>query len=124
MTRLLASAALMALISGSTSAEVFKVGDLGEMPSRRVCLATASAVLEAYIDEFGGRAANGETDIEDSWSVYGWDLRPGDVDVVITCPVVTNQVNAFYTLYSSGSTEIEDTETAAARIRELWERLF
>ena len=124
MRRLLSGAMLMALISGTASAEAFKVGDLGEMPSRRVCLATATEVLQTYIDEFGGRSTDGETDVEDSWSVYAWDLRPGDIDVVITCPVVVDQVNAFYTLYSSGNNEVEDADTAAARIRALWERKF
>ena len=120
MTRFLASAAFVVLLSGSASAEVFKVGDLGEMPSRRVCLATASAVLEAYIDEFGGLSTSGDTE---GWEIYGWDLRPGNIDVVITCPVIANQANAFYTLYSSGDNVAQDADTAAARIRELWDRL-
>ena len=124
MRHLLSSAMFMVLLSGTVSAEAFKVGDLGEMPSRRVCLTTAAEVLETYISEFGGRSTGGNTDGEDSWSVYAWDLRPGDIDVVITCPVVANQVNAFYTLFSSGGNELEDADTAAARIRALWERLY
>jgi hypothetical protein len=115
---------LMALLSGSASAEAFKVGDLGEMPSRRLCMATAARVLETYIGEFGGRSTGGETDVEDSWSVYAWDLRPGDIDVVITCPVVAGQVNAFFTLFSTGANQLEDADTAAMRLRDLWERKF
>jgi hypothetical protein len=124
MRNLLTGAAFLALLSGGASAEAFKVGDLGEMPTRRVCLTTAAQVLETYIKEFGGRSTGGETDVEDSWSIYAWDLRPGDIDVVITCPVVGTQVNAFYTLFSSGDNEVEDADTAAGRIRELWERLY
>jgi hypothetical protein len=120
----LIGAMVLALVSGTAAAEAFKVGDLGEMPSRRLCLTTAVAVLETYISEFGGRSTNGEPDVDDSWSIYAWDLRPGDIDVVITCPGVANQVNAFYTLYSSGSNEVADADTAAARIRALWERLY
>ena len=124
MRNLLTGAAFLALLSGGASAEAFKVGDLGETPTRRVCLTTAAQVLETYIKEFGGRSTGGETDVEDSWSIYSWDLRPGDIDVVITCPVVGTQVNAFYTLFSSGDNEVEDADTAAGRIRELWERLY
>ena len=120
MRRLLTGATFVALISGAASAEAFKVGDLGEMPSRSVCIATAAAVLEAYIDEFGGLSTSGETE---GWEIYGWDLRPGDIDVVITCPVIANQANAFYTLFSSGNNVAQDADTAAARIRELWDRL-
>lgn len=124
MRSILTGAAFLAFLSGTAAAEAFKVGDLGEMPSRRVCMSTAASVLETYISEFGGRSTVGETDVEESWSFYAWDLRPGDIDVVITCPVIANQVNAFYTLYSSGENETEDADIAAARIREIWERLF
>jgi hypothetical protein len=124
MRNLLTGAAFLALLSGGASAEAFKVGDLGEMLTRRVCLTTAAQVLETYIKEFGGRSTGGETSVEDSWSIYAWDLRPGDIDVVITCPVVGTQVNAFYTLFSSGDNEVEDADTAARRIRELWERHY
>jgi hypothetical protein len=123
MRRLWTGATLVALVSGAASAEAFKVGDLGEMPSRRVCIETATAVLETYISEFGGRSTGGAAD-DESWSVYAWDLRPGDIDVVITCPVVARQVNAFYTLFSSGENQVDDADTAAARIREIWDRLY
>ena len=71
MRRLLTGATFVALLSGAASAEAFKVGDLGEMPSRSVCIATAAAVLEAYIDEFGGRSTSGQTE--------GWEIYAGNV---------------------------------------------
>jgi len=124
MRALITGAALAALISGTAVAESLKVGDLGEMPSRRVCMSIASEVLETYISEYGGHSTSGDASDSESWSFYGWDLRPGDVDVVITCPVVASQVNAFYVLHSSGSNETENADTAAERIRKLWERLY
>ena len=123
MKRLLFSAALAAIISSTAAAETFKVGDLGEMPSRRVCMSIASEVLETYIKEYGGLSTSGNIEDVDSWSFYGWDLRPGDIDIVIICPVVASQVNAFYTMYSS-SDEAEDADIAAARIRRLWDQLY
>ncbi|HUS55681.1 MAG TPA: hypothetical protein VMY41_16955 [Thermohalobaculum sp.] len=124
MRHLLASTTFLVFLSGTASAEAFKVGDLGEITSRRACLETAAEVLEAYVNEFGGRSTDGELDVVESWAYYGWDLRPGDIDVVITCPVVADRVNAFYTLYSSGDNEQADADTAATRLRELWERLY
>lgn len=120
----LIGAMALAFVSGTAAAEAFKVGDLGEMPSRRICMDTAAKVLGAYIDEFGGRTASGEVDVADSWVYFAWDLRPGNIDVVITCPVVDGQVNAFFTLYSSAENELGSADTAAVRIRELWERHY
>ena len=124
MKRFLVGTALAALISGTAVAESLKVGDLGEMPSRRVCMSIAAEVLTTYVEEFGGHSTSGDKDKSESWSFYAWDLRPGDVDVVITCPVVADQVNAFYVLHSSGEGETDNADVAAERIRELWKRLY
>jgi hypothetical protein len=105
-------------------ADAFKVGDLGEMPSRRTCIAIATEVLETYIKEYGGLSTSGDTEDPDSWSFYAWGLRPGEIDAVITCPIVAGQVNAFYTLHSSGDNDADNADTAAERIHELWQRLY
>jgi hypothetical protein len=126
MKRLFIGAALAAVVSGvsgTAAAETFKVGDLGEMPSRRVCMSIASEVLERYIVEYGGLSTSGDTGEADSWSYYAWNLRPGDIDIVIICPVVASQVNAFYTMHSD-SDDTDNADIAAARIRRLWEQLY
>jgi hypothetical protein len=123
MKRLFIGAALAAIVSGTAAAETFKVGDLGEMPSRRICMSIASEVLERYIETYGGLSTSGDTGETDSWSFYAWDLRPGDIDIVIMCPVVASQVNAFYTMHSA-SDDADDADIAAVRIRRLWDQLY
>jgi hypothetical protein len=123
MKRLICGTALAALMTSTAAAETLKVGDLGEMPSRRVCMAIAAEVLETYIKEFGGLSTSGDANDPGSWSYYAWDLRPGDIDMVITCPVVASQVNAFYTIHSAGDEEAE-ANIAGDRIRKLWDQLY
>lgn len=124
MKCLLISAALLAATPGELLSEdltaAFKIGDLGETPSRRICMSVAAQVLEAYVDRFGGHSTAGDLD----WSFYGWDLRPGDNDVVITCPIVAGQANAFYTIHSSGDDVDANAKITAERLRDLWTELF
>ena len=128
MKRLLIGAALLAampgMLPGIAAAETFKIGDLGETPSRRICMAVAGQVLEAYLDKFGGHSIDGNLEDTESWSYYGWDLQPGDNDVVITCPIVADQANAFYTIHSSGNDAEANADIAAQRLRDLWKELF
>ncbi|MHA1527978.1 MAG: hypothetical protein ACTSVG_03085 [Alphaproteobacteria bacterium] len=122
MSRFIVAAALMAIFAGPASAGLFRVGDLGEMPSRQACMTTAAEVLESYISEYGGLSTTGGAENPESWEVYGWRLRPGDNDIVITCPVVNRQVNAFFTLYSASEADIKDADLVIERVRELWSR--
>jgi hypothetical protein len=124
MSRFIVAAALMAFFANPASAGLFRVGDLGEMPSRQICMTVAKNVLESYLDEYGGGSVVGDAENPESWQVYAWDLRPGNNDVVITCPVVAEQVNAFYTLHSSGEDDEENANIAVDRLRELWDRLY
>jgi hypothetical protein len=128
MKRLLIGAALLAAMPGmalgADLATAFKIGDLGETPSRRICMSVAAQVLVTYIDKFGGHPAVGNIEDAKSWSFYGWDLRPGDNDVVITCPIVAGQANAFYTIHSSGDDADANATVVAERLRDLWKELF
>ena len=120
MSRLLIAAALMAFFAGPATAGLFRVGDLGAMASRQACMAAARNVLEIYLDEHGGESVVGDVENPESWEVYGWRLRPGDNDIVITCPIVNGQVNAFFTLYTAGDDASDDAEIVIERVRELW----
>ncbi len=122
MSRYIIAAALMALCAGPASAGLFRVGDLGEMPSRQACMAIAAGVLETYIKEYGGLSTSGDAEDPESWEVYGWRLRPGDNDIVITCPVVNSQVNAFFTLHAASDDGSADADIVIERVRELWDR--
>ncbi len=73
MSRFIVAAALMAIFAGPASAGLFRVGDLGEMPSRQACMTTAAEVLESndriafrYVDAHGEPTAaanpNGSAD--------------------------------------------------------------
>jgi hypothetical protein len=121
MSRFIVAAALMAYFAGPASAGLFRVGDLGEMPSRQACLKTAAEVLESYIREYGGLSTSGDAENPESWEVYGWRLRPGDNDIVITCPVVNSQVNAFFTLYAGTEADSADADLVIERVRKLWD---
>ena len=122
MSRIIIAAALMSSFAGPASAGLFRVGDLGEMPSRQACMTAAKTVLESYLDEYGGESVFGDPENPESWEVYGWRLRPGDNDIVITCPVVNSQVNAFFTLYAGGDADSTDADMVIERVRELWDR--
>ena len=108
-------------LSGPAAAQVFKVGDLGHTASRSACMERATKVFEVYINEFGGHSTTSTIDEAEGWAVYAWGLRPGDNDMVITCPIVANQPNAFYTLHSDHQTGAEEIGTIAERIHMLWE---
>ena len=122
MSRFIIATALMAVFAGPAPAALFRVGDLGEMPSRQACMTAAKTVLESYLDEYGGGSVVGDTEDPESWEVYGWRLRPGDNDIVITCPVVNGQVNAFFTLHAASDAAAVDADMVIERVRELWNR--
>jgi len=119
---LLTAAALATLIAAPAMADAFKVGDLGLVASRRQCMETAAKVLEAYLAEHGGLSTSHDDESTGGWAAYAWSLRPGEIDAVITCPIVGTQVNAFYTLHSSGERAAEFADTAATRLRALWKQ--
>jgi hypothetical protein len=122
MSRFIIAAALMAFFAGPASAGLLQVRDLGEMPSRQVCMTAAKNMLESYLDKYGGGSVFGDTENLESWVVYGLRLRPGDNDIVISCPVVNSQVNAFISLYSRSENARADADIVIARVRELWNR--
>lgn len=109
------------LAGGPAAAQAMRVGDLGLVMSRGGCLETAERVLSAYIAEHGGLATSGDPAAPEEWAIYGWGLRPGDNDVVITCPTVAGSTNAFYAVHASGETAAGDADAVARRLRELWE---
>jgi hypothetical protein len=128
MKRLLIGAALLAAMPevslGAGQAPAFNIGDFGESPSRRICMSVAAQVLKTYIDKFGGSSTDGYLEDTKKWYHLGWGLQPGDNDVVITCPIVANQANAFYTIHSSGNDAEANAEIVAERLRDLWKEIF
>jgi hypothetical protein len=117
----LLAAALCATPAAVSAEEAMRVGDLGLVPSQKTCLEAADKVLSAYIAEFGGHATSGDPAEPKEWAIYGWALRPGTNDVVITCPSVVGNTNAFYTVHASGEAAADDADTVAERLRKLWD---
>ncbi|MDD2867027.1 hypothetical protein [Neomegalonema sp.] len=113
---------LVALLTASlippAAAEGWVVMDLGETATREVCMSRAESVLNGYISSFGGHSVE-----KDSWTVYGYDLKPGDNDVLVMCPVVNGgKFNAFLTVYGAFEDSQEDfTDTIAERLKEQWD---
>lgn len=72
-------------------ADGWSIHDLGAVPTRAECMARAKTTISAYMFQNGG----GETFAE-AWTVYAYDLTPGDQDAVIMCPIVAGgAANAF-----------------------------
>ena len=118
-----AAALLCASLSTPAAAEAMRVADLGAMTSRVACLETAARALDAYIAEYGGYATSGDPENPEEWAYYGWELRPGTNDVVILCPTVAGQVNAYLTVHAAGDDAPHDANMVAERIRALWDGL-
>lgn len=96
--------------AGGVAAEGYAVRDFGQVADRPTCMARAEAAVRGYL------AAKGVTNPDHlsltQWVVYGWDLPPGDNDVVVMCPVVSGGViNAFFVSHGMGS---EDERGVAA----------
>ncbi len=105
----------MALIAtgGSAQAETYDVIELGITYDRASCMNWAESVLYRYKNSYGGgNIARG------SWVVYGWDMRPGDQDVVIMCPIVSGTVDAF--LVVNGETSQNDVSFTVGNIQSFW----
>ncbi len=71
----------LAMLASTASAEGYSVSNLGYMDSRETCRLQAELALRRYVQSDGGGEVSSAT-----WSIYGWDLRPGDQDVVFMCP--------------------------------------
>jgi len=105
----------VALGATSAVAEGFTVQDLGVTPSREACMAAGESAMRRYVDVNGGGSVDPTT-----WVVYGWDLRPGDQDVTIMCPVVNGGViNAFMVVH--GETTDDDRIYTADTLARLFE---
>ncbi|GAB4276436.1 MAG: hypothetical protein Kow0013_30150 [Pararhodobacter sp.] len=87
--RILSTAAFLTLLPTLALADGFYTRDLGGAGSPQDCLARGRAAIQAYANQSGTPNA---TINEGSWSVHGFDLQPGNVDVQIACPYRNNVV--------------------------------
>ena len=100
-----------ALLPGAAWAEGFTIYDLGVTRDRETCLYRAEQALSRYEREYGLSEFEVTT-----WIVFAYDLRPGDQDLTISCPILGEGdgfVNAFLHVHGEASSqEREDTATA------------
>lgn len=110
ITAMLAAAA----ISGTALAEGYSISNLGFMSSRDTCKLKAELALRRYVQTDGG----GDITISD-WTVYGWDFRPGDQDVVFMCPSLdSGGYQAILAVY--GSTTQEERIYTKDQLKVYW----
>lgn len=121
MRAVLAAAALAASVVGGVApdralAEGWSVYDLGPTSGRDACMNRARSTISRYIFRHGG----GNTS-EASWTVYGYDLTPGDQDAVIMCPQVSGGgIDAFLVVH--GETREDERIFTADEIERLWKQ--
>jgi hypothetical protein len=107
--------ALLIGAAGAAAAEGYAIYDLGEAADRAACMQQGTKVMGAW------NRRNGEQGVVDptDWIVYGWDLGPGDNDVLIMCPILRGDfVNAFLVVHGEGTDQERDT--VADGLEALW----
>jgi len=109
----LVAGASMVAAAGAARAESFDTIELGITYDRETCMSKAEYVLFTYKNRNGGGSVT-----RANWVVYGWDLRPGDQDVVIMCPIVNNVVDAFLVVHSEGTES--DRDFTVQQIDSIW----
>lgn len=112
-----ALAACGMVVAGPALAEGWVVMDLGETETREICMDRAERILQDYIDSKGGHSVAG-----DSWTKYGYDLEPGDNDVLIMCPLVNGGLyNGFMAVYGAFEDDADDhTDPVAEELQRMW----
>ena len=109
-------AALAAILPLGALAEGFTVIDLGVTRDRETCLYRAEQALSRYEREYGLSEFEVTT-----WIVFAYDLRPGDQDLTISCPILGEGegfVNAF--LHVHGEASPQEREDTATAIENFW----
>jgi len=101
--RVAAGLGWLAATAGMAQAESFDTIELGLTHDRETCMSKAEYVPFRYKNSNGGGKVS-----RANWVVYGWDLRPGDQDVVIMCPIVNGVLDAFLVVHSEGTESNRD----------------
>lgn len=95
-------AVVAALTPSAAFAEGWSISDLGNVADRDSCMDRAVNALETW-------PSNRRTEVSrGNWAVYAYNLSPGENHVVITCPVVAGQINAFIHIFGEDSTTQDD----------------
>ena len=77
------AAVVLAMAPALAQAEGFYTRDLGEGGAPDACMSRAQRALNAFAMEPGNAGA---LVVSGAWSVAGYNLQPGNVDVEFACP--------------------------------------
>ena len=114
MKRAFLFAAAAAAFPAFGMAEGYTNMDFGQFSDRETCMAKAQQVMDRYINTHGGFEQQST-----EWVVYGWDFEPGDQDVTIMCPWVSDTVvNAFMVVH--GETTDDQRIFTAEQLERYW----
>lgn len=107
--------ALLLASAAPAAAEGWSIFKLDSLPDAETCMAKARTVISQYMFDYGGAETGA-----DSWSVYGYDLEPGQQDAVIVCPEGPDgAVDALLIVQSES--ESEQRVQAAEALVEIWD---
>lgn len=110
----LALALALGLAAAPASAEGWSIFKLDSLDTADACMSKARQTISHYMFDIGG----GETGA-DSWSVYGYDLEPGQQDAVIICPEGPDgMVDALLVVQSESETD--EREQVAQGLADIW----
>lgn len=111
--------AALAVLATQASADGYHTRDMGAGGSGEECMQRAEAAIRAYAAEPGN--SDGGTVINSGdWSVQGFDLLPGDVDVQIACPYRNNIASIVLAISHSRGEEAQRVEVIDG-ITEHWD---
>ena len=106
-----------AMIGSTATAEGFSIEDFGMFETRDACMAQVQKTLNRYTATIG---LPDEIDVG-IWTIIAWDLEPGKIDVVFSCPEVGGTVNAFVHAYNADNDGDDNRRAAVAALREIFE---
>lgn len=118
MRRLVLSLPIL-LMPALAQAEGFHTRDLGSGGAPQECMTRARQAIQTYAQQNGTPNA---TVNEGSWSVHGFDFRPGNVDVMIACPYRDN-FTSIVLLVSHSEGELADRTAVVDGISALWDAI-
>ncbi|OIP86712.1 MAG: hypothetical protein AUK37_02750 [Rhodobacterales bacterium CG2_30_65_12] len=115
MAALAALALAPAVFAAPVAAEGWAIFKLDSVDDLAACMSRARRTVSSYIFDHGGSQTGA-----DSWSVYGYDLEPGQQDVVIVCfEAAGGAIDALLVVQSES--ESEPREQVAEALLRIWD---
>ena len=119
LRNLILTAALLGAFPTHAAAdsEGFTFRYLGAVASKGECSSRATAVYQAFQDQFGLLEIASSID----WAVTGFDLTADDYDATIVCPIEQDVVAVSLIVYSVPGASGDKRDWIADKLQEFWE---